>query len=162
MNILFVRHPVSPIGRARFGVAARGLAKIVGSIDVLVTSPRTDAWESASIVAKAFKLGEPVVEPALGADRIDPVVARLIVQPPGATVALVGHEPILGGLLAYMLGASGGDRFTFRKGGAALVHLPDGPWVAGRLAWFLPPRVLRALAGASRIGGVPSTPERAH
>lgn len=40
---------------------------------------------------------------------------------------------------------------TFKKGGAALVDLPEGPASPGRLIWFLPPRVLRALAGAVGI-----------
>ena len=63
------------------------------------------------------------------------------------TIALVGHEPALSALLAHLLGMhQGDDRFAFKKGGAALVHLPDGPSVPGRLIWFVKPRILRSLA----------------
>ena len=61
-------------------------------------------------------------------------------------VGLVGHEPTLSDLLAHLLGARAGDPFAFKKRGAALVDLPDGPSEPGRLLWFLKPRVLRALA----------------
>lgn len=68
-------------------------------------------------------------------------------HPAGATVALVSHEPVLGALLARLLGTTQNDGFAFKKGGAALVDLPDGPAGAGRLIWFVPPRILRTLAG---------------
>ncbi len=59
----------------------------------------------------------------------------------------MGHEPLLGALLARLLGAAKGERLAFEKGGAALVDLPDGPAAGGRLHWFLKPRILRSLAG---------------
>jgi phosphohistidine phosphatase len=62
-------------------------------------------------------------------------------------VAIVGHEPTLSALLARLLGAAHGERLAFKKGGAALVDLPDGPTGLGVLLWFLKPKVLRALAG---------------
>jgi len=63
-------------------------------------------------------------------------------------VAIVGHEPVLGALLARLIGAADGGRFAFKKGGAALVDLPTGARGTGRLVWFVKPRILRALADA--------------
>jgi hypothetical protein len=40
------------------------------------------------------------------------------------------------------------DRFAFKKGGAALLDLPDGPAASGQLRWFVKPRILRSLGGA--------------
>jgi phosphohistidine phosphatase SixA len=75
-------------------------------------------------------------------------------HPLGATVALVGHEPLLSALLARLLGATEGERLTLEKGGAALVNLPGGPAAPGRLIWFLPPRVLRIVgANPDFLGG---------
>ena len=74
------------------------------------------------------------------------ILSALGRHPADAMVALVGHEPTLSVLLAHLLGARDGDPFAFKKGGAALVDLPDGPSDPGRLVWFLKPRVLRALA----------------
>jgi phosphohistidine phosphatase len=129
----------------------------VGQVDVLMTSPLTRARETAAIAAGAFGNGEPVIEPALADDRVDAIMAALALRPSEARVALVGHEPMLGTLLARMVGAADAERFAFKKGGAALVDLPDGPASTGRLIWFLPPRVLRALAGSMGITPAPPT-----
>lgn len=100
------------------------------------------------IAAKAFMHAEPVVEAALAGNSLDAAVAALAIHPGETTVAVVGHEPMLGALLARMLGSPDAERFTFKKGGVALVALPDGPLATGRLVWFLTPRVLRALGDA--------------
>jgi len=47
------------------------------------------------------------------------------------------------------VGVSDSERIAFKKGGAALVDLPYGLSGAGRLVWFLEPRILRTLAGRS-------------
>jgi phosphohistidine phosphatase len=65
--------------------------------------------------------------------------------PTDATVALVGHEPWLSALLARLLGSGEADRFTFKKGGAALVDVPGPPAEGGRLVWYVRPKILRAL-----------------
>jgi phosphohistidine phosphatase SixA len=60
---------------------------------------------------------------------------------------VVGHEPGLSALLARLLDADDPDRLTFKKGGAALVELAGKPAEGGTLLWYLPPRLLRELAG---------------
>jgi phosphohistidine phosphatase len=91
----------------------------------------------------------PRVEPALGRQSVDAVLAALAKCPRDATVALVGHEPTLSRLLARLLGVrQDDDRFAFNKGGAALLNLPAGPAAGGRLRWFVKPRILRSLGGA--------------
>ena len=163
MKLLLVRHaaavpggtpgipdgdrPLTPKGKAKFTVAAKGLARIARRPDVLLTSPLPRARETADIAARAFKRIEPTIEPALAHGSLDGIVAVLGAHPAGATVAIVGHEPTLSALLARLLGAAHGERLAFKKGGAALVDLPDGPTGQGVLLWFLKPKVLRALAG---------------
>lgn len=162
MKLLLVRHavavprgtpgvpdderPLTPEGEAEFRVAARGLARITRRPDVLLTSPLPRARVTAEIAARAFKRVEPRIEPALAHESVDGIVAALKTHPRSATVALVGHEPVLSAVLARLLGASHGERFVFEKGGAALVDLPDGPAATGQLLWFLQPRVLKAVA----------------
>jgi len=81
MKVLLVRHasavasgtpgiaddarPLTPRGKARFRVAAQGLARIAHRPDVLLTSPLPRAWATAGIAARAFGRLEPTVEPAL-------------------------------------------------------------------------------------------------
>jgi phosphohistidine phosphatase len=162
MKLLIVRHaaavprgtpgisdddrPLTPRGKAKFRAAARGLARIADRPDLLLTSPLPRAKATAEIAALAFKRVEPRMEPALAGESVEGIVAALRKLPPAQTVAIVGHEPVLSALLAHFLGARS-ERLPFRKGGAALVDLPDGPGAAGRLVWFLKPRILRTLAG---------------
>jgi phosphohistidine phosphatase len=163
MKLLLIRHaaavprgtpgvpdaerPLTPQGRAKFRVAARGLARVTRRPDVLLTSPLPRARLTAKIAAHAFEHVAPAIEPALAHSSVDGIVAALKTHPPGARIALVGHEPLLGALLARLLGAGQGAQLAFEKGGAALIDLPDGPAAGGRLCWFLKPRILRSLAG---------------
>jgi phosphohistidine phosphatase len=162
MQVLLIRHAaavptgtpgtpdderrLTPKGKAKFRVAAKGLARIASRPDVLLTSPLPRARQTAEIAARAFKRIEPTVEPALARGSVPGILSALGAHPADATVALVGHEPTLSALLAHLLGARDGERVAFKKGGAALVDLPDGPSDPGRLVWFLKPSVLRALA----------------
>jgi phosphohistidine phosphatase len=162
MRLLIVRHasavpsgtpgiadddrPLTPRGRARFRAAAQGLARIAHRPDVLLTSPLPRARTTAEIAAGAFGRLEPTVEPTLAHGSVGDVVSALARQPSDATIAIVGHEPVVSALLARLLGASRADALPFKKGGCALVDLPDGPRAPGRLVWFVKPRILRALA----------------
>jgi phosphohistidine phosphatase len=161
MRLLIVRHaaavpsgtpgiadderPLTPRGRERFVRAARGLARLADRPDALLTSPLPRARATADIAARAFGHLEPTVEPALAHGTLAAIVDAVARQPAKATVAIVGHEPTLGALLARLLDAGQGARFAFKKGGAALIDLPDGPRAPGRLVWFVKPRILRLL-----------------
>ena len=85
-------------------------------------------------------------EPALAHGSVDKIIAMLDKHPRGATVAIVGHEPELSAVLGRLLGAPHAEGFAFKKGGAALVDLADGPSGSGLLIWFLKPKILRTLA----------------
>jgi phosphohistidine phosphatase len=138
--------PLTARGRARFRVAARGLARITERPDVLLTSPLPRARATAEIAARAFGRLEARDEPALAHGGPEAILGALARHPVQSTVGVVGHEPVLSLLLARLLGSGRGERFAFKKGGAALVDLPDGPAAGGRLMWFVKPRILRALA----------------
>ena len=163
MKLLLVRHaaavprgtsgvsdderPLTPEGKTKFLAAARGLARIAHRPDVLLTSPLPRARVTAEITAGVFTNLNLTVEPALARGGVDAIVAVLENQPAGSMIALVGHEPLLGALLARLLGAKQDSGLAFKKGGAALVDLPDGLTGPGRLVWFVEPRILRTLAG---------------
>jgi phosphohistidine phosphatase len=137
--------PLTPRGRERFERAARGLVRIVDRPDVLLTSPLPRARATAEIAARAFGRLEPVVEPVLAHGTPAAIVAALARRSQDGLVAIVGHEPTLSSLLARLVEGESGERFAFKKGGAALVDLPAGPRAAGRLVWFVKPRILRTL-----------------
>jgi len=137
--------PLTPRGRKRFEEAARGLAEIMPSPDLLLTSPLPRALETAQIAGKAWGL-TPTVEPLLAGGRSEAVLSVLAGRPKDSVVALVGHEPDVSWLVAHVVGGLG-ERLTFKKGGAALLELDDVATGSGRLIWFMPPRLLRTLGG---------------
>ena len=145
-GILDGDRPLTSSGKVKFRAAARGLARIMPRPSVLLTSPLPRAQETAEIAAHAFTDIEPGIERALAHGSVDDVLIVLKAHPLDATVVLVGHEPLLGALLARMLGSGRAEPVAFKKGGAAIVDLPEGPATPGRLVSFLDPHVLRALA----------------
>ena len=59
-------------------------------------------------------------------------------------IALVGHEPDLGELAAYLIGA--GRALPFKKGGCCRIDVGSlTSRRAGALVWFIPPGALRQL-----------------
>ena len=162
MQLLLIRHgaavargtsgvadddrPLTPKGRKKFQAAAAGLRRIVDRPDLLLTSPLPRARATAEIAAQAFGRIEPRTEPALAGDSVSRLMAVLEKAAESELVAMVGHEPLLSGLLADLLGSRDAARLEFKKGGAALVDLPRGPAARGNLIWFVRPRILRILA----------------
>jgi len=140
--------PLTERGVSRFQTALRGLDWMGVELDEVWTSPLVRARQTADLLAAA--LNSPPVHQldALAPGHTPEAVARAL----GGTtrrqrLAVVGHEPGLGELAAWLLGA---DRpLTLKKGGACLIEAGalSRPG-SGELLWFLPPRVLRRLSGA--------------
>jgi len=167
MRLLIVRHaiavpqgtpgvpdeerPLTGRGKRRFRRAARGLARVADRPHFLLMSPLTRAAQTARIAAKAWGRLEPREAPSLADTDPEAVLAAAVdaASESGhgqdATVALVGHEPGVSALVAHLIGGARAAGLEFRKGGAALVEVDDATTGGGRLIWYLPPRVLRAL-----------------
>lgn len=141
--------PLTPEGRDRFSRAARGLSVIVPAVEVLLSSPYARAWETAKILAGEAGWPAPVRCDALAADRNPTEVVGLLAGGRAAErVALVGHEPNLSALAAFLLlGDAARPMLEMKKGGVACLRL-EGKIrpAAARLRWVLPPKVLRRLA----------------
>jgi phosphohistidine phosphatase len=141
--------PLTPAGEKRFRRAARGLATLVKGVDVVLSSPLTRAWQTAQILQKnagwpaptRFEALEPGRNPAEVVDGFQPHA--------GATaIALVGHEPSLHELAAYLLSSDAHrTRLEMKKGAVACLELPAGLQAGeAELAWLVPPRILRGLS----------------
>jgi phosphohistidine phosphatase SixA len=60
-------------------------------------------------------------------------------------IAMVGHEPDLGGFAARLFGSR--RRLEFKKGGVCRIDIESIPPVGhGTLRWFVTPAILRAVA----------------
>src|SRR5260221_325312 len=86
--------PLTEDGEKKFRKVAEGLARLVPSVDVLLSSSLVRAWQTAVILQKRAGWPEPVRLPALeaGGAAAD-VVEGLQPHASAASVALVGHEP---------------------------------------------------------------------
>src|SRR5207247_6016806 len=102
-GVLDDERPLTSSGEIKFRAAARGLARIIPRPDVLLTSPLPRARRTAEIAARAWGRIRPENLEALAGGKFEEILSILASHEPGATVALVGHEPYLSGLLAGLL-----------------------------------------------------------
>jgi len=142
--------PLTERGHARMVEAARGLARIVETVNVLATSPYTRARETAEILSEAFGGVAPVPVPALTPEaEYRDLTHFLRQQARNDTVAIVGHEPHLSGFIRYLLtGQDEGLGFVqMKKGSVCLLELSDPVRpTAAVLRWLVTPGQLRKLA----------------
>jgi phosphohistidine phosphatase len=141
--------PLTAKGEERFRTAARGLRKLVSGVDGVLSSRFVRAWQTAEILERQARWPAPQQCEALEGGR-DPAEILQALQPYSSAraVALVGHEPGLHELAAYLLSADTGHvQLEMKKGGIAHLAIDEGlrPGTA-RLVWLLTPRALRALA----------------
>ena len=139
--------PLTRQGEKRFARAARGLADLVDSVDVVLSSPFARAWRTAELLHEAGWPAPTRCE-ALEAGR-SPAEALQALQPfaSSSAVALVGHEPMMHELASYLMTAEANHaQVEFRKGGVARLSIDSAlrPGSA-TLRWLLPPKVLRRL-----------------
>lgn len=141
------KRPLTAKGIRRMKKAARGLRRLVPSIDLLVSSPLRRAVETARIIADVYGGLRCVERDELtpGADS-HPLIDWLAGQAQGSA-CIVGHEPDLSDLLKLLLPRDSTRPEKLKKGSACLLAF-DGPIAAsrGRLEWYRSSREL----GASR------------
>lgn len=140
------KRPLTEEGMSRMRKAARGLARLGVSVEVVLSSPLVRARQTAEIVA-----GGLAPRPSLvNVDSLAPdgtyaaVVADLEKHARKTRIALVGHEPAIGELAARLIGSR--HAIEFKKGAVCRIDVdtlpPAGP---GDLRWLLTPKILRAL-----------------
>jgi phosphohistidine phosphatase len=141
--------PLTKEGRKRMALAAKGLRRVVGEIDLLATSPLVRAAETAAIVAREYDDVIPVPVDALKPESKPTAFISWLRQQEGAeVVAVVGHEPTLGTFVTWLLTGIAEPRVPLRKGGACLLDFAGRPARSGAtLRWSLTPTLLRRIAG---------------
>jgi phosphohistidine phosphatase len=140
------KRPLTEDGIDRMRKAARGLARLGVTIDVVLTSPLVRARQTAEIVAAAIDPRPSLV----AAESLSPggsfaaVVADLEKHARKTRIALVGHEPGIGELAARLIGSR--HAIEFKKGAVCRVDVetlpPSGP---GDLRWLMTTKILRSI-----------------
>src|SRR5262245_56467833 len=140
--------PLTPDGEKKFADAAEGLATIVPSVDVVLSSPLVRAWQTAVILQKKGGWPEPQRCDALAGGTPAGVVDALQPHASAGSLALVGHQPSLSELASYLLtGDADAVPIVLRKGGVICLETERGQARArgAHLEWMVRPRLLRAI-----------------
>ena len=141
------KRPLTHEGAAKMRKVVTGFRQLDPQIELVYTSPLVRAIETAELLVAGLK-PTPVLRPlpALAPGGQPAKVAEgLAFDREGKALAVVGHEPGLGELAAWLIGARAA--LPFRKGGVCRIDFADRPAArGGTLIWFATPKMLRALA----------------
>jgi phosphohistidine phosphatase len=162
MEILLIRHaialprdlqrwpddgerPLSPDGMTRGRRAAQGLKRLVATPPRVLVSPLLRTRQTAELLQKHAEWPAAVQCPELAPGKAPRALLTRLRQEDEDLVALVGHEPGLGELIALSLwGQSVSNAFEVKRFAAALLSFRRRPRAAqGTLHWLVPPRMLR-------------------
>jgi len=126
---------------------ARGLAKIAGEPDLLLTSPYVRALQTASIVADALDYPKQKIrktDALLPGAEAQQLFRELAKDKDPSTVFVFGHAPHLDELLATAVGSKN-HISALKKAGVALVELKRLLPPSGQLVWLATPKLLRKI-----------------
>jgi phosphohistidine phosphatase len=143
------RHrPLTAKGEERTRRAGRGLRRLEGEFPLILTSPLVRCARSAELLREAggSRSGVEAIASLAPGGSWRQVLQRVAEESPDATIVLVGHEPQLG-KLAGVLVFGAPAALPLKKAGACALAFEDSVAPgAGRLCWFLTPRLLVRLA----------------
>ncbi|MCU1385972.1 MAG: sixA [Acidobacteria bacterium] len=140
------KRPLTDEGMSRMRKAARGLARMGVSVDIVLTSPLVRTRQTAEIVAGSLDPRPSLVnvESLTPGGSYAAVIADLEKHARKTRIALVGHEPMIGEVAARLIGSR--HSIEFKKGAVCRIDVevlpPTGP---GELRWLLTPKILRLL-----------------
>ena len=164
MELLIVRHaiafernperwpddgarPLSPRGVMRARRAAAGLKKLAVRPVRVLASPLVRTQQTAAILTQYAGWPRALLCPLLLPGGSPQELLALLSRTRGKRLAVVGHQPDLGRLIASCLPASAGSAaFELRKMAVALIAFPGSLRAGqGELRWLVPPKLLRAV-----------------
>jgi phosphohistidine phosphatase len=136
------KRPLTAEGRERFRRAARGLEVLVPTVEAVLSSGWTRAWQTAELLHEVAGWPAPEELPELEGARRPAAAAEALRGRSEGSIALVGHEPHLSSLASLLLtGSESGLEITLKKGGVIALEL-DG---AASLLWSATPKMLRRI-----------------
>jgi phosphohistidine phosphatase len=139
---------LTPEGVKRARQAARALARLCDPPDVILTSPKARARQTADAAAEAF--GSPIEVVDELADGPPEPALRALARRSEKTVMIVGHEPMLSELVEQVCTGSRSRGFVdLRKAGCACLDVAldsGGNATEATLLWLATSKMLRAAA----------------
>ena len=140
------KRPLTSEGIARLRKEAKAIEGLGVGFDQILSSPLLRARQTADVFAEELKAKPPIAN----TDALTPagspgaVIQELSKHMRKARIALVGHEPNMGELAAFLIGAK--VPLPFKKGAICRIDFsvfpPKGK---GELCWFVTPKMLRKI-----------------
>lgn len=139
------QRPLTDRGRDRFRIVVEVMDRIAPPPHVMLSSRYVRAWQTAEILTEHADWPDPTPCPELEGAPSEAVCEVIADARPESVVAVVGHEPCLSELVAYLLtGDDSGMGMEFKKGGVAALRFPATPRPGGAdLLWYLTPKMAR-------------------
>lgn len=137
-------------GEAEAAAAAAGLGSLGVTLDRVLASPLRRAGETAAILARALG-GAPVETSGTldGGAPAEAILAELAGAGRDQRIALVGHMPVLGELVALAVTGVGASGMGLGTASVACIDFEGRPRPGGgRLRWLLTAEQLARLAPA--------------
>lgn len=138
------RRPLTKGGRRDFARLAVRLPSWIEPPDAVLASAWVRAWDTASILRDETGWPPAERESSLetegGAEAVEAILRALRSRRDQASIAIVGHEPVLGQLVDRLLGGAG--CVDFRKGAVASLEV-DLVACRGTLQGLVPPEAVR-------------------
>ncbi len=139
--------PLTPKGMERTRLASASLAKLLGPVDYLITSPYVRAAQTADILAQSLTVQQHLKSEHL-APESDPAhqIGWLKAAGFSGIVVVVGHEPNLSEWIAWLLCPHAPVLVEMKKGAACALHFSEGlDQSQAQLLWLLTQPQLAAL-----------------
>jgi phosphohistidine phosphatase len=138
--------PLTAEGLDKTGRAAAGLLKIAPRPQVILTSPKTRAVQTAELAGQAFGIRLETAEVLATGD-----VAAMLDALAGRDerrIMIVGHEPDFSEIIERLIFGRMTGTIELKKAGAALIDIAgriDTARVCGMLRWLATPKMLREM-----------------
>ncbi len=123
--------PLTPKGALRARRVAAGLGRILEPPQRVLTSPFVRAVETAAILTAHAGWAQASLCTALAPEVPPEALLEVLRAERGRRIAIVGHEPQLGRLVAHCLSAAPPDAFALKKPGVALLEFTGAVQAGG-------------------------------
>ena len=144
------QRPLTAAGQKEVSDMATSLKDLGIKLDIVISSPLKRAHQTASIVAKTFKIEKKMqdwAELSPEGNRLD-LYNKLLQLKQQSSVLVVGHEPYLSEMISEMIfEGNNGGRIDLKKTGLARIRIVSStPKFQGELRWLLTPKLLRNMS----------------
>jgi phosphohistidine phosphatase len=140
---------LTPEGEEQIRSSGRALKKLGVDVDLMVSSPKKRARQTAEVVAGELGYSEEGIEVTETLEPLAPsedLIAYLRRFGDRRKVLLAGHLPSLGKIASDLVSEGGDISVHFEMGGVCRIDVEALPTHGGDLRWILPPAHLRLLA----------------